>query len=97
MGVIVASAFIGFFLSVPYALMEMVIMRECGRFSVSRMLSLASLNTQLAATVAGYPASRFFLAVCGFEAAPLVEAGLLGVAAMCLVVVEGVKGKGKEE
>ena len=96
MGVIIASAFIGFFLSVPYALMEMVIMRECGRFSVSRMLSLASLNTQLAATVAGYPASRF-LAVCGFEEAPLVEAGLLGVAAMCLVIVDGVKGKEKGE
>lgn len=95
MGVIIASAFIGFFLSVPYALMEMVIMRECGRFGVSRMLSLASLNTQLAATVAGYPASRF-LAVCGFEEAPLVEAGLLGVAAMCLVIV-GVKGKEKGE
>ena len=92
-----ASAIIGFFLSVPYALMEMVIMRECGRFSVSRMLSLASLNTQLAATVAGYPASRFFQAVSGFEAAPVVEAGMLGMATMCLVCVEGAKGKEKRE
>ena len=67
-----ASAIIGFFLSVPYALMEMVIMRECGRFSVSRMLSVASLNTQLAGTVAGYPAGRL-LQLTGFEAAPAVE------------------------
>ncbi|KAK8793237.1 hypothetical protein WA588_006204 [Blastocystis sp. NMH] len=95
-GVLVASAIIGFFLSVPYALMEMVIMRECGRFSVSRMLSVASLNTQLAGTVAGYPAGRL-LQLTGFEAAPAVEAGMLGVATMCLVVVERVKGKEKGE
>ena len=76
--------------------MEMVIMQECGRFSVSRMLSMASLNTQLAGTVAGYPAGRL-LQLTGFEAAPAVEAGMLGVATMCLVVVERVKGKEKGE
>ena len=92
---ILASAFIGFFLSVPYALMEMVILRECGRFRGSRMLSVASLNTQLAATMAGYPASRLFDWLRGFEKAPWVEAGMLGVAAMSVASVRWMREKEK--
>ena len=41
--------------------------------------------------------SRGPLQLTGFEAAPAVEAGMLGVATMCLVVVERMKGKEKGE
>ena len=102
-----ASLLSGFFISIPYAMMEMVIMKECSYFKPNRALSLASLNTQAAAAVAGYPISLVFEWMGSFRYAIVLEAGLVVIATACLwidlllnrqeVSVENGKENGKEK
>lgn len=82
-----ASLLSGFFISIPYAMMEMVIMKECSYFKPNRALSLASLNTQAAAAVAGYPISLVFNWMGSFRYAIVLEAGLVIIATACLWIV----------
>ena len=98
-----SSLLTGFFLSVPYASLELVLMDVCTTFNLNRVLSIVSLCSQVAAALAGYPTSLFFSHFCPFEYAPLVQAGVLVAACCCiwLVVVikngETEKEKEKEE
>ena len=80
----VASGLSGFFLSIPYSMMELLIMQECHHFRPSRVLGFASLNTQIAAAVAGYPVSLLFRSLCPFRLAPLLEASFVLLAVVCL-------------
>ena len=74
-------------------MMEMAIMGECSYFKPNRALSLASLNTQAAAAVAGYPVSVVFKWLGSYRFAPLFEAGLVAVATLCLWVVVSLNRK----
>lgn len=80
----VASFITGFFLSVPYASLDLVIMDLCNSVNVNRALSLTSLLSQVAAALAGYPVHFFFTHVCSFYYTPFVLSILLGVASLCL-------------
>ena len=62
-------------------------MKECSYFKPNRALSLASLNTQAAAAVAGYPISEVFKWMGSFRYAIVLEAGLVVVATACLWIV----------
>ena len=59
-------------------------MQECHHFKPGRILGLASLNTQIAAAVAGYPVSLLFRSFCPFRVAPLLEASFVLLAIVCL-------------
>lgn len=59
-------------------------MKECSYFKPNRALSLASLNTQAAAAVAGYPISVVFKWMGSFRYAIVLEAGLVVIATTCL-------------
>ena len=89
----VSSLLSGFFIAVPYAMMEMAIMGECSYFKPNRALSLASLNTQAAAAVAGYPVSVVFKWLGSYRFALLLEVGLVAVATFCLWVVVALNRK----
>ena len=89
----IASLLSGFFIAVPYAMMEMAIMGECSYFKPNRALSLASLNTQAAAAVAGYPVSVVFNWLGSYRSAPLLEAGLVVAATCCLWMVVSLNRK----
>lgn len=65
-------------------MMELLIMQECHHFRPSRVLGFASLNTQIAAAVAGYPVSLLFRSLCPFRLAPLLEASFVLLAVVCL-------------
>lgn len=100
-----SSLLTGFFLSVPYASLELVLMDVCTSFNLNRVLSVVSLCGQVAAALAGYPTSLLFSHLCPFEYAPLVQAAVLVVACFCIWIVvllkngeiEIEKGKEKEE
>lgn len=79
-----ASFITGFFLSVPYASLDLVIMDACTTVNVNRALSLTSLLSQVAAALAGYPVHFFFTHFCSFYYTPIVLSLLLGVASLCL-------------
>lgn len=74
----------GFFLSVPYASLDLVLMDLCTHVRVNRALSLTSLLSQIAAAVAGYPVYSFFTHLCSFHYTPLVLTLLLCIAGCCL-------------
>ena len=93
----IASGLSGFFLSVPYSMMEMLIMQECHHFKPGRVLGLASLNTQAAAAVAGYPVSLLFRYICPFRLAPLLEASFVLFAVVCLQCVKYIHLTGSKQ
>ena len=83
----VAATLTGFCIAVPYASMELVMMDLCGHFAVNRMLSVASLNTQLAAALAGYPTSLLLKRWLGLKRTPLFLACVLLVVLTGLTVI----------
>lgn len=86
-----SSLLTGFFLSVPYASLELVLMDVCTSFNLNRVLSIVSLCSQVAAALAGYPTSLFFSHLCSFEYAPLVQTAVLAVACCCIWMVVALK------
>ena len=82
-----ASTLMGFCIAVPYASMELVMMDVCGHFAVNRVLSLASLNTQLAAALAGYPTSLLLKRWIGLERIPLFLMCVLLLVLVCMITV----------
>ena len=83
----VAATLTGFCIAVPYASMELVMMDLCGHFAVNRVLSMASLNTQLAAALAGYPTSLLLKRWIGLKRTPLFLACVLLVVLTGLTVI----------
>ena len=83
----VAATLTGFCIAVPYASMELVMMDLCGHFAVNRVLSMASLNTQLAAALAGYPTSLLLKRWLGLKRTPLFLACVLLVVLTGLTVI----------
>ena len=83
----VAATLTGFCIAVPYASMELVMMDLCGHFAVNRVLSMASLNTQLAAALAGYPTSLLLKRWLGLKRTPLFLACVLVVVLTGLTVI----------
>ena len=82
-----AATLTGFCIAVPYASMELVMMDLCGHFAVNRVLSVASLNTQLAAALAGYPTSLLLKRWIGLERTPLFLACVLVVVLATLTMI----------
>lgn len=93
----VASFVSGFFISVPYASLDLVIMDICTTVKVSRALSLTSLLSQVAAAVAGYPVYQFFTHICSFRYTPIVLTCLLVSACVCLWTIYSIKSSVKKE
>ena len=83
----VAATLTGFCIAVPYASMELVMMDLCGHFAVNRVLSVTSLNTQLAAALAGYPTSLLLKRWLGLERTPLFLLCVLMVVLTGLTVI----------
>ena len=83
----VAATLTGFCIAVPYASMELVMMDLCGHFAVNRVLSMASLNTQLAAALAGYPTSLLLKRWLGLKRTPLFLLCVLLVVLTGLTVI----------
>lgn len=83
----VAATLTGFCIAVPYASMELVMMDLCGHFAVNRVLSMSSLNTQLAAALAGYPTSLLLKRWLGLKRTPLFLACVLLVVLTGLTVI----------
>ena len=83
----VAATLTGFCIAVPYASMELVMMDLCGHFAVNRVLSMASLNMQLAAALAGYPTSLLLKRWLGLKRTPLFLACVLLVVLTGLTVI----------
>ena len=83
----VAATLTGFCIAVPYASMELVMMDLCGHFAVNRVLSMASLNKQLAAALAGYPTSLLLKRWLGLKRTPLFLACVLLVVLTGLTVI----------
>ena len=92
-----SSLVTGFFLSVPYASLELVVMDICASFNINRVLSIMSLFSQVAAAVAGYPTSLFFSQWCSFKLAPAVQGILLVIASCCMWLVVIIKKPMKEK
>ena len=67
--------------------MELVMMDLCGHFAVNRVLSMASLNTQLAAALAGYPTSLLLKRWLGLKRTPLFLLCVLLVVLTGLTVI----------
>ena len=83
----VAATLTGFCIAVPYASMELVMMDLCGHFAVNRVLSVTSLNTQLAAALAGYPTSLLLKRWLGLKRTPLFLLCVLLVVLTGLTVI----------
>lgn len=93
----IASFLSGFFISVPYASLDLVLMDLCTTVKISRVLSLTSLLSQIAAAVAGYPVYQFLTHVCHFKYTPIVLTCLLGCACICLWTIFAIKSSTKKE
>ena len=83
----VSSFLSGFFMAIPYASMELVVMDVCNHFHVNHVLSLMSLNSQVAAALAGYPTSVLLKDGIGFERVPVFLSAILGTVLLCMILV----------
>ena len=77
----------GFFMAIPYASMELVVMDMCSYFRVNHVLSLMSLNSQVAAALAGYPTSVLLKDGIGFGMVPAFLSVILGSVLLCMILV----------
>ena len=83
----VSSFLCGFFVAIPYASMELVVMDMCSYFRVNHVLSLMSLNSQVAAALAGYPTSVLLKDGIGFGMVPAFLSVILGSVLLCMILV----------
>ena len=83
----VSSFLCGFFMAIPYASMELVVMDMCSYFRVNHVLSLMSLNSQVAAALAGYPTSVLLKDGIGFGRVPAFLSVILGSVLLCMILV----------
>ena len=83
----VSSFLCGFFMAIPYASMDLVVMDMCSYFRVNHVLSLMSLNSQVAAALAGYPTSVLLKDGIGFGRVPAFLSVILGSVLLCMILV----------